>query len=73
MRFQDERALGAIGDHEAVDDMVELAAVTAALVDVAHQLSRLTAVWGILGREESHVSTFFIARLSFCVSPRPTL
>lgn len=36
VRLQDERALGAVGDHEAVDDVVELAAIAAALVDVAH-------------------------------------
>lgn len=47
--LQDERALGAVGDHEAVDDVVELAAITAALVDVAHQFSRLAAVRGVLG------------------------
>lgn len=53
MRLQDERALGAVGDHEAVDNVVELAAVAAALVDVAHQLPCLTAVWGILAEEVS--------------------
>jgi len=47
--FQDERALGAVRDHEAVDDVVQLAAVTAALIDVTHQLPGLTAVWGVLG------------------------
>lgn len=46
--LQDERALGAISDHEAVDNMVELAAITTALIDVTHQLSRLAAVWGVL-------------------------
>lgn len=51
VRLQDERALSAVRDHEAVDDVVELAAVTAALVDVTHQLSRLTAIWGILGEK----------------------
>lgn len=60
VRLQNERALGAISDHEAVDDMVELAAVTTALIDVTHQLSRLTAVWGVLGEGKSG-STFFIA------------
>lgn len=60
VRLQDERALSAVSDHEAVDDVVELAAVTAALVDVAHQLSRLTAVCGVLG-EETTSQHFFIA------------
>lgn len=58
--FQDERALGAIRDHEAVDDMVELATVTAALIDVTHQLPRLAAIWRVLGRTEGKkVSIFF--------------
>lgn len=52
VRLQDERALGAISNHEAVDDMVELAAITTALIDVTHQLSCLTAVWGVLGGGE---------------------
>lgn len=50
VRLQDERALGAIRDHKAVDDMVELAAITTALIDVTHQLPCLTAVWGVLER-----------------------
>lgn len=49
VRLQDEGALGAVRDHEAVHDMVELAAITAAFIDVTHQLPRLTAVWGVLG------------------------
>ena len=49
VRLQDECALGAISDHEAVDDVMELAAITTALIDVTHQLPRLTAVWGVLG------------------------
>lgn len=60
--LQDERALGAVSNHEAVDDMVELAAISTALIDVAHQLSRLTAVWGVLGggerERDKNVSTF---------------
>lgn len=60
VRLQNERALSAISDHEAVDDMVELAAITTALIDVTHQLSRLTAVCGVLGGEETMFS-FFIA------------
>lgn len=63
VRLQDECALGAISDHEAVDDVMELAAITAALIDVTHQLPCLTAVWGVLGggggREEKNGSTFF--------------
>lgn len=31
--------------------MVELAAITAALINVAHQFSRLTAVWGVLKKK----------------------
>lgn len=50
--FQDERALGAVRDHEAVDDVVQLAAVTAALIDVTHQLPGLATVWRVLGRKE---------------------
>lgn len=61
VRLQDERALGAISDHEAVDDVVELAAVSTALIDVTYQLSRLAAVWGVLGEERKCVSTRFIA------------
>lgn len=60
VRLQDERALGAISDHEAVDDMVELAAVTTALIDVTHQLSRLTAVWRILGEGEEGMFQNFL-------------
>lgn len=54
VRLQDEGALGAIRDHEAVDDVVELAAITTALIDVAHQLSGLAAVWRVLreGRKD---------------------
>lgn len=59
VRLQDERALSAVSDHEAVDDMVELAAVTTALVDVAHQLSRLTAVCGVLGGNKRAVPHCF--------------
>ena len=63
VRLQDERTLGPVSDHEAVDDMVELAAITTTLIDVTHQLSRLTAVWGVLGGGGGgkNVSTFFIA------------
>lgn len=62
--LQDERALGAISDHEAVDDMVELAAITTALIDVTHQLSRLTAVWGVLrGGEEGMFQLFLLLDL----------
>ncbi len=60
VRLQDERALGAISDHEAVDDMVELAAITTALIDVTHQLSRLTAVWGVLGGGEEGTFQHFL-------------
>lgn len=48
VRLQDERALGAISNHEAVHHMMELAAKTTALIDVAHQLPRLAAVRRIL-------------------------
>lgn len=65
VRLQDERALGAVSDHEAVDHVMELAAETAALVDVAHQLPRLAAVrrvleGGIRGRKGER-SNIFIA------------
>ena len=46
--LQDEGALGAVGDHEAVDHMVQLAAVATPLVDVAHQLLGFAAVCGVL-------------------------
>lgn len=76
VRLQDERALGAVGNHEAVDNVVELATVATALVDVAHQLSRLTAVWGILAKEgsrregtEKYVSTILLFSFYYC----PTL
>lgn len=68
VRLQNESALGAISNHEAVDDMVELAAITTALIDVTYQLSRLTAVWGILGGEHRTFQHFycltFISHLS---------
>ena len=48
LRLQDERALRAVGDHEAVDHVVQLAAVATALVDVTHQLTGLTAVRRVL-------------------------
>lgn len=62
VRFQDECALGAISDHKAVDDVVELAAITTALVDVTHQFPCLTAVWGILegGGQENMFQHFFL-------------
>lgn len=72
VRLQDERALGAVGDHEAVDHVVELAAVAAALVDVAHQLPCLTAVRGILeerGGTEEYVSTLLLLLLFFLFLP----
>lgn len=47
--LQDECPLGAVRDHEAVDDVMELAAVAAALINVAHQLPGLTAVRRVLG------------------------
>lgn len=43
-------ALGAVCNHEAVNHMVQLAAVTTALINVTHQLARFTAVWRILSR-----------------------
>lgn len=64
VRLQNEGALGAISDHEAVDDMVELAAITTALIDVTHKLSRLTAVWGILrGGQERMFQHFLLLDL----------
>lgn len=60
VRLQDERALGAVSDHEAVDDMVELAAITTALIDVTHQLSCLTAVWGVLGGGQEGMFQHFL-------------
>lgn len=65
VRLQDERALGAISDHEAVDDVVELAAITTALIDVTHQLPRLTAVWGVLGGGEQGTFQRFFYCLTF--------
>lgn len=50
LRLQYECALCAVSDHEAVDYMVQLAAVPTALIDVAHQLPRLTAVRRVLVR-----------------------
>lgn len=60
--LQDERALGAVSDHEAVHHVMELAAKTTALIDVAHQLPRLAAVWRVLegGREEEGEECFNI-------------
>lgn len=51
--LQDKGTLGAVGDHEAVDHVVQLAAVATAFVDVTHQLPGLGAVLGVLeGRGE---------------------
>lgn len=62
--LQDERALGAVSDHEAVDHVMELAAKTTALIDVAHQLPRLAAVWRVLERRRRRsVSTFLLLDL----------
>lgn len=73
VRLQDERALGAVGDHEAVDHVVELAAVAAALVDVAHQLPRLTAVRGILEERGAQKNMFrhYCYYYSFFILARP--
>lgn len=46
--LQDEGTLGAVCDHEAVDHVVQLAAVATAFVDVTHQLPGLGAVLGVL-------------------------
>ena len=77
VRLEDERALGAVSDHEAVDDVVELAAITTALIDVAHQLSRLTAVWGVLGGGEQtvfqHSFLLLDLRLESLKAPLPDL
>lgn len=51
MRLQDECSLSAVGNHEAVDNVMELAAIATALVDVAHKLFCLAAVWRILKEE----------------------
>lgn len=80
VRLQDERALGAVSDHEAVHHMMELAAKTAALVDVAHQLPRLAAVRRVLegGKEEevgggrTSVSTILLLDLHL-VSLKPLI
>lgn len=59
VRLQDERALGAVSDHEAVHHMMELAAKTTALIDVAHQLPRLAAVRRVLeGRKGEGARVF---------------
>lgn len=63
VRLQNERALSAISDHEAVDNMVELAAIATALIDVTHQLSRLTAVWRVLGGGETMFEHFLLLDL----------
>ena len=51
VRLQDERSLRAIGDHEAVNHMVQLAAIATPLINVTHQLPGLAAVCRILGAE----------------------
>lgn len=48
LRLQYEGALCAIGNHEAVDHMMQLAAVTTTLIDVTHQLASLAAVLRVL-------------------------
>lgn len=59
VRLQDERALGAVSDHEAVHHMMELAAKTTALIDVAHQLPRLAAVRRVLEGRKGGGGTVF--------------
>lgn len=49
LRLQDERALCSVRDHKAVDHVMQLTAIPTALIDVAHQLPRLTAVCWVLG------------------------
>lgn len=64
--LQDERALGAVSDHEAVHHVMELAAKTTALIDVAHQLPGLAAVWRVLegeGRRRRSVSALLLRDL----------
>lgn len=51
LRLQDERTLRAVSDHEAVNHMMQLATITTALVDIAHKLPCLTAVWWVLDAE----------------------
>lgn len=58
VRLQDECSLSAVGNHEAVDNVMELAAVATALVDVAHKLLRLAAVRRILDEEGGRWRTF---------------
>lgn len=48
LRLQDERALRAVRDHEAVHHVVKLAAVATALVDVAHKFLRFAAILRVL-------------------------
>lgn len=63
VRLQDERALGAVSNHEAVHHMMELAAKATALIDVAHQLPRLAAVRRILEQKKGgggRVLTFVV-------------
>lgn len=54
--LQDESSLRAIGNHEAVDDVMQLATITTALIDVAHQLSCLSTVWWVLDKV-THIHT----------------
>lgn len=65
VRLQDERALGAVSDHEAVHHVMELAAKTTALIDVAHQLPRLAAVRRVLegGQEGTRTLLLDLHRL----------
>lgn len=48
LRLQDQRALRAVGDHEAVHHVVELAAIATALVDVTHEFLGFAAVLRVL-------------------------
>ena len=47
-RLEDERALCAVGDDEAVGDVMQLTAEAAALVHVTHHFPRRVAVRGVL-------------------------
>lgn len=48
LRLQDERALGAVRDHEAIDHVVQLAAIATAFVDVTHKFLSFAAILRVL-------------------------
>lgn len=51
VRLEDQDSLRAVSDHEAVNHVMELTAVSTAFIDVTHQLTSFTAVLWVLSHK----------------------